>query len=88
MAYTEAQKKATLKHKAAAYKRIPLDLKNEEYEELKAFCEKSGESINGFIKRIIKENLSQLLTYTYVYNIIISSDKAIAFIRKEIRWKI
>lgn len=57
MAYTEAQKNATLRHKEKAYKRVPLDLKNEDYEELKEYCEKSGESINGFIKRIIKENM-------------------------------
>lgn len=57
MPYTEAQKKATLKHKAAAYKRVPLDLKIEEYEELKEYCEKHGESINGFIKKLIKEKI-------------------------------
>lgn len=57
MPYTEAQKKATLKHKEKAYKRVPLDLKIEDYEQLKAYCESSGESINGFIKRIIKENM-------------------------------
>ena len=57
MPYTEAQKKATLKYKEKAYKRIPLDIKLEEYEELKTFCEKNNETVNGFIKRIIKENL-------------------------------
>lgn len=57
MAYTEAQKKATLKYKEKTYKRIPLDMKIEDYEELKTFCEKTGEPINGFIKRIIKENV-------------------------------
>lgn len=58
MAYTEANKKATLKYMSKTLKRVPLDLKIEDYEELKAHCEKTGESINGFIKRIIKENLS------------------------------
>lgn len=57
MPYTEAQKKATLKHKAAAYKRVPLDLKLEEYEELKNYCDQHNESVNGFIKKLIKENI-------------------------------
>jgi hypothetical protein len=60
MAYTEAQKKATLKYKERAYKRIPLDVKIEEYEELKKYVENNREqttgSINGFIRKLIKEN--------------------------------
>ena len=59
MATSEAQIKATLKYKAKAYKRIPLDVKIEEYEALKQYTEKNGESINGFIRRIIKENIEK-----------------------------
>ena len=36
-------------------KRIPLDLKIEEYEQLKAYVQKNGETVNGFIKRLIRE---------------------------------
>lgn len=57
MAYTEAQKRATDKYRTKAYKRIPLDVKIEEYNALKEYAEKNGESINGFIRRIIKENV-------------------------------
>ncbi|MCI6552039.1 MAG: hypothetical protein MR430_00615 [Lachnospiraceae bacterium] len=57
MATSKAQMQATIKYKAKAYKRIPLDVKIEEYEALKEFTEKNGESINGFIRRIIKENI-------------------------------
>lgn len=57
MATSEAQTKATLKYKAKAYKRIPLDVRIEEYEELREYCDRTGESINGFIRRIIKENV-------------------------------
>lgn len=57
MATSEAQVKATLKYKAKAYKRIPLDVRVEEYEALKEYTDKTGESINGFIRRIIKENI-------------------------------
>jgi len=37
---TEAQKIATAKHKKTYYKRIPLDVKKEEYNELKK-CKKN-----------------------------------------------
>ncbi len=59
MATSEAQVKATLKYKARAYKRIPLDVKIEEYEALKEYTDSIGESINGFIRRIIKENIEK-----------------------------
>jgi len=55
MATSEAQIKATAKYKAKAYKRIPLDVRIEEYEALKTYTDKTGESINGFIRKIIKE---------------------------------
>lgn len=57
MGTSEAQVKATMKYKAKAYKRIPLDVRVGEYEALKEYTEKTGESINGFIRRIIKENI-------------------------------
>ncbi len=59
MATSEAQVRATLKYKAKAYKRIPLDMKIEEYEALKEYTDNTGESINGFIRRIIKENIKK-----------------------------
>ena len=57
MGTSDAQIKATLKYKAKAYKRIPLDVRIEEYDALKKHTEKSWETINGFIRRIIKENI-------------------------------
>ena len=59
MSTSEAQVRATLKYKAKAYKRIPLDMKIEEYEALKEYTDHTGESINGFIRRIIKENIKK-----------------------------
>ena len=59
MATSEAQVRATLKYKAKSYKRIPLDMKIEEYEALKEYTDNIGESINGFIRRIIKENIKK-----------------------------
>lgn len=57
MATSKAQVEATLRYKAKAYKRIPLDVKIEEYEALKQYTDKTGESINGFIRRIIRESI-------------------------------
>ncbi len=57
MSTSEAQVKATMKYKAKAYKRIPLDVRIEEYEALKAYTDRTGESINGFIRKIIKESI-------------------------------
>lgn len=59
MATSKAQVKATAKYKEKAYKRIPLDVRIEEYEELKKYVNEKGETINGFIRRIIKENIKQ-----------------------------
>lgn len=41
------------------YKRIPLDLRLDDYEKLKEFVSENGETINGFIKRIIQETIEK-----------------------------
>ena len=53
MAYTEAQKKATIKYAKENLKRIPLDVQKEKYEEIKAAAEAAGESVNGYIKTAV-----------------------------------
>ena len=58
--YTESQKKASLKYAKENLKRVPLDLPKADYEALKEYTEKTGETVNGFIKRIIKENIGVL----------------------------
>ena len=55
MAYSEAQKKATLKYREKNYKRIPLDVPNEFFTYLKGVAESQGKSVNGFIKEAINE---------------------------------
>ena len=60
MAYTEASKRATAKYKKSNYKRIPLDVRIEEYERLKAYCDRMGEaSINGFLRKMINEKTKE-----------------------------
>lgn len=41
-------------------KRVPLDLKIEDYEKLKEAAAKAGETVNGFIKKAIAERMSHL----------------------------
>lgn len=55
--YTESQKKASLKYAKENLKRVPLDLKKEEYERLSAAAKSADMSINGFIKVAINEKI-------------------------------
>lgn len=41
------------------YKRVPLDLKKEKYEQIKAAAEKSGESVNGYIKSAVEQRMQR-----------------------------
>lgn len=54
--YTESQKKASLKY-AKKLKRVPLDLRKEDYERLSIAAKSQGKSINGFIKEAIQEKI-------------------------------
>lgn len=56
--YTESQKKASLKYAKENLKRVPLDLKKEEYKHLSEAAKHCGMSINGFIKVAIIEKIS------------------------------
>ena len=47
--------KRKLDYAKSHLKRVPLDLKIEDYERLKAYVQKNGETVNGFIKRLIRE---------------------------------
>ena len=38
-------------------KRIPLDVRKEKYEEIKAAAEKAGETVNGYIKKAIDQRM-------------------------------
>lgn len=51
----ESQKRANAKYIKTHIKRIPLDVQNEFYEQVKQEAEAAGESVNGFIKRAIME---------------------------------
>lgn len=53
--YTSDRKKYLLEYQKNNYKRIPLDVPFTLYDDIKNYALYNDESINGFIKRIIKE---------------------------------
>lgn len=48
-----------IKYAKEKLKRIPLDLKLEDYEKMKVHCEKQNIPVNTFIKNLIKQELEK-----------------------------
>lgn len=59
MVMTEAQKQARYKYAKKALKRIPLDVPKEEYERIKEAADRTGATVNGFIKTAIREKIER-----------------------------
>ena len=59
MAYTKESYEASKKYKKDNIKRVPLDMKIEDYEILKAAADAHGEKVNEFIKKAIKERMER-----------------------------
>lgn len=55
--YNDIQKRATEKYKKAHYKRIPLDVPVEFYEQVKDYAKKRGYSVNGLIRELLTEKM-------------------------------
>ena len=60
MAVTKSQMQSIARYKEKTYKRVPLDVRKEDYEVIKRVADHLGESVNGFIKQAIKERLTKL----------------------------
>lgn len=58
------KKKYDIEYQKTHYKRVPLDLPFEKYEEIKTHAETRAESVNGFIKRAIDETIENDKTDT------------------------
>lgn len=52
-------KQNKLEYAKKNYKRVPLDMPIDDYDELKAHCDKIGVAINTFIKQAIQDKLSK-----------------------------
>jgi hypothetical protein len=59
MAVSKAQQKAVNKYMAANYDRINLTVPKGRKDEIQAFAAQTGESVNGFINRIIGEAMGE-----------------------------
>lgn len=57
MVYNEKNKLYAYDYKARSIHRIPLDVQNEEYEQIKAAATAAGESVNGYIKAAIRQRM-------------------------------
>lgn len=60
MPASKAQQKAQNKWIAKAYDRINLTVPKGKKEDIQAFAEANGESVNGFINRAISETMGEL----------------------------
>lgn len=56
---SDAQKRANIKWKRKNYKRVPLDLKQDYYDAVKAFLDERGYKVNTYIKAALSEKLSR-----------------------------
>ncbi len=53
------KKQYDLEYAKTHLKRIPLDVRLDKYEEIKAHANNQGESLNGFVKRAIDETMKR-----------------------------
>lgn len=61
MPVSEAQKKAKKKWEANNYDMIGIRVKKGNREKIKAFAESQGETLNGFIKRLISSEMNETI---------------------------
>lgn len=54
----ENKSKYDIQYAKTNLKRIPLDVRKEKYEEIKAAAEKAGETVNGYIKKAIDQRMT------------------------------
>lgn len=57
MAYSEAQKRATLKYRDKAYERMEILVKRGMKDELKAHAAKQGLSFNAYVLHLIEKDM-------------------------------
>ena len=55
----EDKAKYDINYAKAKLKRIPLDVQKEKYEQIKAAAGRTGDSVNGYIKKAIDERMER-----------------------------
>lgn len=55
----EYKKQYSINYQKEKYKRIPLDVTKEKYDQIKEYASAHSESVNGFIKRAINETMER-----------------------------
>lgn len=58
---TEAQKRANQKYNAKAYDQVKVLVHKGQRDQIKAHAEANGESLNGYINRLIAEDMGDKL---------------------------
>jgi predicted HicB family RNase H-like nuclease len=58
MSTSAAQKRAVTAYDAKAYDKFIVRVKKGKHAEIKSFAESNGESLNGFINRLIEEAIN------------------------------
>lgn len=59
MPYNEKTRDYSLKYARENLKRVPLDMKKSDYENLVSVAAKIGKSVNGYIKEAIAEKMER-----------------------------
>lgn len=62
MAYTNASNKAVQKYSKKAYDTTVLRVKKGQLNQIKAFAEAQGMSLNGYINKLIADDMGEALT--------------------------
>ena len=57
MPISEQRKEYLYGYQKSKLKRIPLDVKKQKYQQIKAAAERAGESVNGYIKKAIDDRI-------------------------------
>lgn len=55
----ENKVKYNMEYAKSNYKRVPLDLKKDKYEQVKAAADHAGESVNGYIKTAVEQRIQR-----------------------------
>lgn len=62
MAYTQASNKAVQRYSAKAYDQVKINVYKGQREQIKAYAEAQGMSLNGYINKLIADDMGEALT--------------------------